>query len=121
MTMTITMTMIVTITMTIIITITVIPVHHHYAHHCCTVRANMATQEKFKGVKDKDVHKVISYFVYYRFFNPAIVAPEGYDIVTTLLNNVARKNLAQVRFIIMMTITIITITTSSSSPPSPPS
>lgn len=42
------------------------------------------------------VQKTIGYFVYYRFFNPAIVSPDLYDITRLNLSPLHRKNLVQV-------------------------
>jgi hypothetical protein len=40
--------------------------------------------------------KIVSYFVYYRFFNLAIITPDEYDIIDRDLPPVARKNLVAV-------------------------
>lgn len=52
--------------------------------------------KNFKTTSPEQVQKVISYFVYYRFFNPAIVSPDLFNVVRLNLNNLQRKNLVQV-------------------------
>jgi len=50
----------------------------------------------FKNVTLIQVQKTIGYFVYYRFFNPAIVSPDIYDVIRLNLNPTQRKNLVQI-------------------------
>jgi len=44
----------------------------------------------------KQMYKTVSYFVYYRFLNPAIVSPDLYGVIRLNLSNLQRKNLVQV-------------------------
>ncbi|XP_010642100.1 ras GTPase-activating-like protein IQGAP3 [Fukomys damarensis] len=37
--------------------------------------------EKFPDASDSEVHKVVGNLLYYRFLNPAVVAPDAFDIV----------------------------------------
>lgn len=53
-------------------------------------------EENFPDAKEDDIMKIVSYFVYYRFFNLAIITPDQYDIVERELTPVARKNLVAV-------------------------
>jgi Ras GTPase-activating-like protein IQGAP2/3 len=53
-------------------------------------------EENFPDAKQDDIMKIVSYFVYYRFFNLAIITPDEYDIIDRDLPPVARKNLVAV-------------------------
>lgn len=55
-----------------------------------------ALQSKFPAEPEDALIKVVGHLVYYRYLNPAIVAPEGFDVVETLVGPVQRKNLAEV-------------------------
>lgn len=55
-----------------------------------------ALQSKFPDEPQDALIKVVGHLVYYRYLNPAIVAPEGFDVVETLVGPVQRKNLAEV-------------------------
>jgi hypothetical protein len=52
--------------------------------------------DKFPLSTADEVFKVVSYFVYYRFLNPAITAPENFNIVDTQISTATRKNLVSV-------------------------
>lgn len=53
-------------------------------------------QEKFPQESQTSLLKVVGNLVYYRYLNPAIVAPEGFDVIEKLVGPVQRKNLAEV-------------------------
>ncbi|KAN0064164.1 iqgap-related protein [Thecaphora frezii] len=55
-----------------------------------------ALQNKFPDEPEDALIKVVGHLVYYRYLNPAIVAPEGFDVIETLVGPVQRKNLAEV-------------------------
>ena len=55
-----------------------------------------ALQSKFPNEPEDALIKVVGHLVYYRYLNPAIVAPEGFDVVESLVGPVQRKNLAEV-------------------------
>ncbi|EPQ27617.1 uncharacterized protein PFL1_04755 [Pseudozyma flocculosa PF-1] len=55
-----------------------------------------ALQTKFPNESEDALIKVVGHLVYYRYLNPAIVAPEGFDVIETLVGPVQRKNLAEV-------------------------
>ena len=55
-----------------------------------------ALQAKFPDEPQDALIKVVGHLVYYRYLNPAIVAPEGFDVVESLVGPVQRKNLAEV-------------------------
>lgn len=42
--------------------------------------------------------KVVGNLIYYRYINPAIVAPESFDVMESLISPSQRKNLAEVNF-----------------------
>ncbi|KAI8340669.1 Rho GTPase activation protein [Chlamydoabsidia padenii] len=42
------------------------------------------------------IAKIIGHFIYYRYLNPAIVAPEQYDVVDAIINPIQRRNLAEI-------------------------
>ncbi|KDN47975.1 hypothetical protein K437DRAFT_273559 [Tilletiaria anomala UBC 951] len=55
-----------------------------------------ALQNKFPQEPEAALIKVVGHLVYYRYLNPAIVAPEGFDVIEKLVGPVQRKNLAEV-------------------------
>ncbi len=55
-----------------------------------------ALQSKFPQEPEGALIKVVGHLVYYRYLNPAIVAPEGFDVIETLVGPIQRKNLAEV-------------------------
>ncbi|CAJ1061313.1 ras GTPase-activating-like protein IQGAP3 [Xyrichtys novacula] len=40
-----------------------------------------ALRDKFPEAQDDDLYKIVGNLVYYRYMNPAVVAPDGFDIV----------------------------------------
>lgn len=55
-----------------------------------------ALQEKFPNEPEDSLLKVVGHLVYYRYLNPAIVAPEGFDVIEKLVGPLQRKNLAEI-------------------------
>ncbi|KAL1924088.1 uncharacterized protein VTP21DRAFT_7123 [Calcarisporiella thermophila] len=55
-----------------------------------------ALTENFPNEPESEVMKVIGNFVYYRYINPAIVAPEMFDVVERRIDPQQRKNLGQI-------------------------
>ncbi|PWZ01991.1 hypothetical protein BCV70DRAFT_171458 [Testicularia cyperi] len=55
-----------------------------------------ALQAKFPQEPEESLIKVVGHLVYYRYLNPAIVAPENFDVIETLVGPMQRKNLAEV-------------------------
>lgn len=53
-------------------------------------------RERFPDARDTAYAACIARLVYYRYLNPAIIAPETFDIVTTTIDVATRKNLAQI-------------------------
>ncbi|KAJ3070350.1 hypothetical protein HDU98_006615 [Podochytrium sp. JEL0797] len=54
-----------------------------------------AMQEKFPG-NDTEILKIVGNLIYYRYMNPVIVAPEGFDIIECSVSPAQRRNLAEV-------------------------
>lgn len=42
------------------------------------------------------IWKVVGNLIYYRYLNPAIVAPEGFDVIEKIVNSKQRQNLAEI-------------------------
>ncbi|CAG8441430.1 8358_t:CDS:10 [Ambispora leptoticha] len=55
-----------------------------------------ALMKKFPDESEDSVMKVVGHLVYYRYLNPAIVAPEGFDVIETVVSPMQRKNLAEI-------------------------
>ncbi|KAJ2823713.1 iqgap- protein, partial [Coemansia erecta] len=55
-----------------------------------------ALAAKFPGEPEAQVMKVVGHLVYYRYINPAIVAPESFDVIETTISPLQRKNLAEI-------------------------
>ncbi|KAG9292036.1 hypothetical protein G9A89_017935 [Geosiphon pyriformis] len=55
-----------------------------------------ALVKKFPNESEDAVMKVVGHLVYYRYLNPAIVAPEGFDVIETVVSPMQRKNLAEI-------------------------
>jgi len=53
-------------------------------------------EKKFPNNDDNKITKIIGNLIYYRYMNPALVAPEGFDVIETLITPVQRKNLAEI-------------------------
>lgn len=55
-----------------------------------------ALAEKFPDEPESQVMKIVGHLVYYRYINPAIVAPETFDVIETTISPLQRKNLAEI-------------------------
>ncbi|RKP11379.1 Rho GTPase activation protein, partial [Piptocephalis cylindrospora] len=55
-----------------------------------------AMLRKFPEEQETQVMKVVGNLVYYRYINPAIVAPESFDVIETLVSPGQRRKLAEV-------------------------
>ncbi|CAH7690974.1 hypothetical protein PPACK8108_LOCUS26492 [Phakopsora pachyrhizi] len=51
---------------------------------------------KFTNESEDGLAKVVLHMIYYRYLQPAIVAPETYDVVDSIISPLARKNLLEV-------------------------
>ncbi|KAI0254740.1 hypothetical protein BJV78DRAFT_1120741 [Lactifluus subvellereus] len=56
----------------------------------------MAIKNKFPDAPDDACAASIGRLVFYRYFNPAIITPETFDIVSSTVDVSSRKNLAQI-------------------------
>ncbi|KAG1495134.1 hypothetical protein G6F46_001406 [Rhizopus delemar] len=55
-----------------------------------------ALEEKFQDEPSESIVKILGNFIYYRYLNPAIVAPEQYDVIDGIVSPIQRKNLAEI-------------------------
>ncbi|KAI8349251.1 hypothetical protein B0O80DRAFT_501353 [Mortierella sp. GBAus27b] len=55
-----------------------------------------ALRLKFPQETDENIMKAVGNLIYYRYLNPAIVAPEGFDVIEGVVNPMQRKNLAEI-------------------------
>jgi GTPase-activator protein for Ras-like GTPase len=54
-------------------------------------------QRKFPGADSElEINRIVGNLIYYRYINPAIVAPEAFDVIDTSVSPAQRKNLAEV-------------------------
>eukprot|EP00842_Homolaphlyctis_polyrhiza_P003308 jgi/Hompol1/3979/HPOL_003428-RA len=54
-------------------------------------------KKKFPGASsEEEINRIVGNLIYYRYMNPAIVAPEAFDVIDTAISPVQRKNLAEV-------------------------
>lgn len=53
--------------------------------------------KKFPGANfQQEIYRVVGNLIYYRYMNPAIVAPEAFDIIESTVSPAQRKNLAEI-------------------------
>ena len=45
---------------------------------------------------EEEISKIVGNLIYYRYINPAIVAPEAFDVIESNISPTQRKNLAEV-------------------------
>ncbi|KAI7832446.1 hypothetical protein BC939DRAFT_435523 [Gamsiella multidivaricata] len=55
-----------------------------------------ALRSKFPHEPEENITKAVGNLIYYRYLNPAIVAPEGFDVIEGVVNPMQRKNLAEI-------------------------
>ncbi|KAI8047108.1 Rho GTPase activation protein [Gilbertella persicaria] len=53
-------------------------------------------EESFPDEPHERIIRIIGNFIYYRYLNPAVVAPEQYDVIDAVINPIQRKNLAEI-------------------------
>lgn len=51
------------------------------------MKLRLALHEKFPEAPEDDIIKVVGNLLYYRYMNPAIVAPDAFDIVDVGMDN----------------------------------
>jgi len=66
-----------------------------YSIRCIAMEVSNYFTEKWPN-NQADVTKILGNFIYYRYFNPVICAPEGYDVIEKNIEQVQRKNLAEI-------------------------
>ncbi|KAG8822729.1 hypothetical protein FRC17_009483, partial [Serendipita sp. 399] len=60
-----------------------------------------ALRERFPDQPEDDYAIAIGRLIYYRYINPAIIAPETFDVVSNTISAQARKNLAQISSVLI--------------------
>ncbi|KAF9412598.1 hypothetical protein BGZ94_000998 [Podila epigama] len=55
-----------------------------------------ALRAKFPQEPEENITKAVGNLIYYRYLNPAIIAPEGFDVIEGVVNPMQRKNLAEI-------------------------
>ncbi|KAF9123131.1 hypothetical protein BGW39_009238 [Mortierella sp. 14UC] len=55
-----------------------------------------ALRSKFPQESEENITKAVGNLIYYRYLNPAIVAPEGFDVIEGVVSPMQRKNLAEI-------------------------
>ncbi|KAF9110510.1 hypothetical protein BGX27_006237 [Mortierella sp. AM989] len=55
-----------------------------------------ALRSKFPEEPEENITKAVGNLIYYRYLNPAIVAPEGFDVIEGVVSPMQRKNLAEI-------------------------
>ncbi|EGF77572.1 hypothetical protein BATDEDRAFT_91373 [Batrachochytrium dendrobatidis JAM81] len=54
-------------------------------------------KKKFPGEEnEEEINKIVGSLIYYRYMNPAIVAPEAFDVIDVAISVTQRKNLAEI-------------------------
>ena len=51
---------------------------------------------KFPSESESAILRLVGHLIYYRYINPAVVAPEAFDVIDTLIGVDQRKNLAEI-------------------------
>lgn len=52
--------------------------------------------DRWSVEEQANIVKTIGNLIYYRYMNPAVVAPEAFDVLDTLIDQQQRKNLAEI-------------------------
>ncbi|KAI9595125.1 hypothetical protein BDF19DRAFT_413818 [Syncephalis fuscata] len=55
-----------------------------------------ALMRKFPNERETAIMKIVGHLVYYRYINPAIIAPESFDVIEMMISPLQRKNLAEI-------------------------
>jgi hypothetical protein len=66
-----------------------------YSIRCIAMELSTHFMEKWPN-NQADVTKILGNLIYYRYINPVICAPEGFDIIESNINQIQRKNLAEI-------------------------
>ncbi|KAJ2901537.1 iqgap- protein, partial [Coemansia aciculifera] len=70
--------------------------HMPYGMRYIARELRRALTAKFPDEPEAQVMKIVGHLVYYRYINPAIVAPESFDVIETTISPLQRKNLAEI-------------------------
>ncbi|KAJ1997840.1 iqgap- protein, partial [Coemansia thaxteri] len=70
--------------------------HMPYGMRYIARELRRALTAKFPDEPEGQVMKIVGHLVYYRYINPAIVAPESFDVIETSISPLQRKNLAEI-------------------------
>jgi len=66
-----------------------------YSIRCIAMELSLYFTEKWPS-NQADVTKILGNLIYYRYINPAICAPEGFDVIDAVVDQTQRKNLGEV-------------------------
>ncbi|ORX51088.1 hypothetical protein BCR36DRAFT_351608 [Piromyces finnis] len=66
-----------------------------YSIRCIAMELSLYFTKKWPN-NQADVTKILGNLIYYRYINPVICAPEGFDIIDATIEQTQRKNLAEV-------------------------
>ena len=66
-----------------------------YGIRYIALRMKEHMEKKFPQNVD-EIDKIIGHLIYYRYINPAIIAPEAFDVIESNISPLQRKNLAEV-------------------------
>jgi len=66
-----------------------------YSMRCIAMELYTYFMEKWPN-NQADVNKILGNLIYYRYINPAVCSPEGYDVIETNVDQNQRKNLAEI-------------------------
>ncbi|KAI7907194.1 Rho GTPase activation protein [Cokeromyces recurvatus] len=56
----------------------------------------LVLKDSFPDESHDRILRVIGHFIYYRYLNPAIIAPEQYDVISAVVTPLQRRNLAEI-------------------------
>lgn len=66
-----------------------------YSIRCIAMELSTYFMEKWPN-NQADVNKILGNLIYYRYINPAVCAPEGFDVIESVIDQTQRKNLAEI-------------------------
>jgi len=66
-----------------------------YSIRCIAMELSSHFMDKWPD-NQADVTKILGNLIYYRYINPAICAPEAFDVIESVIDQTQRKNLAEI-------------------------
>jgi len=66
-----------------------------FSIRCIAMELSSHFMEKWPN-NQTDVTKILGNLIYYRYINPAICAPEAFDVIESVIDQTQRKNLAEI-------------------------